>query len=53
MLDVQAIRTTEIGSLSPTELADLAAQMLTHISEQSRHIDEQNKRIDSQAQAIT
>jgi transposase len=52
MLDVQAIRTTDIKALSPAELADLAAQMLAHITEQSRHIDEQSKRIDAQAQAI-
>mgnify|MGYP002336255326 CR=1 FL=1 len=52
MLDVQAIRTTNFAALSPAELADLTAQMLAHITEQSRHIDEQNKRIDSQAQAI-
>jgi transposase len=52
MLDVHAIRTTDIKALSPAALAELAAQMLAHITEQSRHIDAQSKRIDSQAQAI-
>ena len=52
MLDVHAIRTTDIKALSPAELAELAAQMLAHITEQSKHIDAQSKRIDSQAQAI-
>ena len=52
MLDVQAIKPQDLKTLSGAELAAIAAQMLTHISEQSRHIGEQRKRIDSQAQAI-
>ena len=42
----------DLKALSPAELAELAAQMLAHITEQSKHIDAQSKRIDSQAQAI-
>src|SRR5438046_2610215 len=52
MLDVHAIKTKDLQALSPVELAELAAQMLAHIGEQSKHIGEQSKRIDSQAQAI-
>ena len=52
MLDVHAIRTKDLQALNPAELAQLAAQMLAHIAEQSKHIDAQDKRIDSQAQAI-
>lgn len=52
MLDVHAIRPQDLKALSPAELAELAAQMLAHIAEQSKHIGEQGKRIDSQAQAI-
>ena len=52
MLDVHAIKATDLKAANPAELAELASQMLTHIAEQSRHIAEQGKRIDSQAQAI-
>ena len=52
MLDVHAIKAQDLKALSAAELAALATQMLTHISEQSKHIGEQDKRIDSQAQAI-
>ena len=52
MLDVHAIKTKDLQALSPVELAELAAQMLAHIGEQSKHIGEQSKRIDKQAQAI-
>ncbi len=59
MLDVQAIKPQDLKTLSAGELGAIAAQMLAHISEQSRHISEQSrhiseqsKRIDSQAQAI-
>jgi len=52
MLDVHALRTKDLAAASPAELAQLAAQMLAHITEQSKHIDAQSKRIDSQAQAI-
>lgn len=52
MLDVHAIKAADLKAVNPVELADLATQMLAHITEQSRHIAEQGKRIDSQAQAI-
>ena len=52
MLDVHALRTKDLAAVSPAELAQLAAQMLAHITEQSKHIDAQSMRIDSQAQAI-
>ena len=52
MLDMHAIKAQDLRVLSIAELAALATQMLTHISEQSKHIGEQDKRIDSQAQAI-
>ena len=66
MLDVQAIKPQDLKTLSAGELGAIAAQMLAHISEQSKHISEQSKhiveqrkhigeqskRIDSQAQAI-
>ena len=52
MLDVHAVKTDDLRALSPAELTELAAQMLAHITEQSRHITEQSKRIDAQAQAI-
>src|SRR5258706_4305469 len=52
MLDVHAVRTEDLKALGPAELGELAAQMLAHITEQSRHITEQSKRIDKQAQAI-
>lgn len=52
MLDVHAAATQDLTALSPAELAELATQMLAHITEQSKHIDAQSKRIDSQAQAI-
>ena len=43
--EVHAIKAKDLKALSSVELAEMAAQMLAHISEQS-------KRIDSQAQAI-
>jgi transposase len=52
MLDVHAIKPADLKAVNPAELAELATQMLAHITEQSRHIAEQGKRIDSQAQAI-
>lgn len=59
MLNVHALKTKDLKTLSAAELAEMAAQMLahiaqqsTHIAEQSTHIGEQSKRIDSQAQAI-
>jgi len=52
MLDVHAMKATDLQAASPAELAELATRMLAHIAEQGRHITEQAKRIDSQAQAI-
>ena len=59
MLDVHAIKAQDLRGLSAAEWTALGAQMLAHISEQSRHISEQSrhigeqdKRIDSQVQAI-
>ena len=52
MLDTQLPKTEDLKGLSPAELTALAAQMLTHIGEQSKHIDALGKRIDSQAQGI-
>src|SRR5947199_171786 len=48
MLDVHAVKTDDLRALSPAELTELAAQMLAHITEQSRHITEQSKRIDAE-----
>ena len=52
MLDLHAVKSRGLKALSPTELTELASQMLAHIGEQSKHIDAQDKRIDSQAQGI-
>ena len=52
MLDVHAIKSQDLKALSPADLAELAAQMLAHIGEQTQHIDAQAKKIDSQAQGI-
>jgi len=52
MLDVHAMKPQDLKGLSPIELAEAAARMLAHITEQTRHIGEQARRIDSQAQAI-
>ena len=52
MLDLHAVKSQNLKSLSPGNLADLATQMLAHIDEQAKHIDAQSKRIGSQAQAI-
>lgn len=52
MLDLHAVKSRDLKALSPTELTELASQMLAHIGEQSKHIDAQDKRIDSQAQGI-
>ena len=38
MLDVHAIKAKDLKALSPVELAELATQMLAHISEQSKQI---------------
>jgi transposase len=52
MLNVDALKAQDISALNPSEWAEVAAQLLAHIGEQSKHIGEQSKRIDSQAQAI-
>jgi transposase len=52
MLDLHAVKGQDLKALSPTELAELATQMLAHIGEQTKHIDAQAKKIDSQAQGI-
>jgi transposase len=52
MLNVHAIKTQDLAGLNPSQLFEVAAQLLSHIGEQSKHIGEQRKQIDSQAQAI-
>ena len=59
MLDLQRLNAQDLRGLSPSSLADVAAQMLARIGEQSKFIgeqsqqlDERNKQIASQAQAI-
>ena len=52
MFDVNAFKVRDIGSLSLSDWAEVAEQMLRHIEEQGKHISEQTRRIDSQAQAI-
>jgi len=52
VLDVHAVKNKDLLVFSHAELAQVAAQMLAHIGEQSKHISEQSRRIESQAQAI-
>jgi transposase len=52
MLNVHELKAQDLHGLSPSSLAEVAAQMLQRIGEQSRHISEQSKQIASQAQAI-
>ena len=52
MLYVHAVKSKDLHAFNRADLAEVAAQMLAHIGEQSRHISEQRLRIDSQAQAI-
>lgn len=52
MLDLHAVKSGDLKALSPTELTELAAQMLAHIGAQAQHIDALDKRIGSQAQGI-
>ena len=52
MLDLHAVKSQDLKALDPTELTELASQMLAHIGEQARHIDTLGQRIDSQAQGI-
>jgi hypothetical protein len=35
MLDVHAVKSRDLKTLSPTELTELASQMLAHIGEQA------------------
>jgi transposase len=56
MLDVHALKTTDIKALSPAQLAELAAKMLAHITQQSKHIDSQARGIkwrDAKIESIT
>jgi transposase len=52
MLNVHEFKAQDLQRLSFGALADVAAQMLEHIAEQSRHIGEQSQQIGSQTQAI-
>jgi len=52
MLDLHAVKSQDLKALSPTALAELASQMLTHIQAQSQHIDALGKQVGSQAQGI-
>jgi transposase len=52
MLDLHAVKSRDLKALSPTELTELASQMLAHIGEQAKHIDALDKRVGSQAQGI-
>jgi transposase len=59
MLNLQGLKAQDLHGLSPSSLAEVAAQMLTRIGEQSKFIgeqgkqlDERNKQIAEQAQAI-
>jgi transposase len=52
MLNVDALKAQDISALNPSEWAEVAAQLLAHIGEQSKHITAQEKRINSDAQAI-
>ena len=52
MLDLHALKAKDLAALNPSEWAEVSAQLLAHIGEQSKHIGEQSKRLDAQAQAI-
>ncbi|MBT9491214.1 MAG: IS66 family transposase [Paucibacter sp.] len=52
MLDLHAVKSQDLNTLSPMALADLASQMLAHIEAQSQHIDALDKQVGSQAQGI-
>ena len=52
MLDARQFKAQDLQGLSPGALAEVAAQMLRHIGEQSKHIDRQSRHIALQAQAI-
>jgi transposase len=59
MLNLQGLKAQDLQGLSPSSLAEVAAQMLTRIGEQRKFIgeqgkqlDERNKQIAEQAQAI-
>ena len=52
MLNVHELKAQDLRGLSPSSLAQVAAQMLQRIGEQSRQIDWQSQHIAAQAQAI-
>ena len=52
MLDVHAVKSRDLKTLSLTELTELASQMLAHIGEQAKQIDALDKQVGSQAQGI-
>jgi transposase len=52
MLDLHAVKKQNLRALSPEVLAELAAQMLTHIDAQAQHIDQQTQHIDQQTLRI-
>lgn len=52
MLDLHAVKSQDLNTLSPMALAELASQMLAHIQAQSQHIDALDKQVGSQAQGI-
>jgi transposase len=52
MLDLQGLNAQDLNGLSTSSLAEVAAQMLTRIGEQSKQLDERNKRIAEQALVI-
>jgi transposase len=52
MFDMHALQAQDLQGLTASQLAQVAMQMLTHISAQSKHIGQQAKHIDSQAQGI-
>ncbi len=52
MLNVHELKAQDLRGLSPSSLAEVAAQMLQRIGEQSRQIDWQSQHIAAQAQAI-
>ena len=52
MLNVHELKAQDLRGLSPSSLAQVAAQMLQRIGEQSKQIDWQSQHIAAQAQAI-
>jgi transposase len=52
MFNVHALSSQDFVGLSPAAAADLAAQVLQHIGQQSQQIAQQSQHIESQAKAI-